>query len=477
MASRADAAGTTSYSYDAAGRLSTLTDPITATTATYSYNSLSLPTQISYGTGKNVRSYGYDALHRVTSDTLKTSAGATVASIAYGYDANDNLTSKATTGVAGASTNTYTYDASDRLTSWNNGSTTVAYAYDAAGNLTQAGSTKYTYNPKNQLINDGTYSYSYSKRGTLNQQKKGTTVVSTAAFDAFNQAVTQGTRTYAYDALGRVLSASGDAAGTATLTYSGASNTLASDGFATYGHDPGDGLFSVGSASGNVLAWADQHDDVVGQFTAAGATLSGSTTYDPFGAVTATSGMVGNLGYQSGWTDPTTKRVNMGSRWYDPSLDRFISRDRANTSPIPNSVTANRYAYVDDNPLNDVDPLGTFGFGSMWKSVTSAASSTWHATTSAVSTAYNYTSSYAYSAASYVYSTAVKVTKTVVSTATRVVRKATRTVRDAYHTVRRTVTHYYRAAKAVTKRVVTGRCTLIQGSRGANRATRSAVRL
>jgi large repetitive protein len=26
--------------------------------------------------------------------------------------------------------------------------------------------------------------------------------------------------------------------------------------------------------------------------------------------------MAGNLGYQSGWTDPQTARVNMAERWY-----------------------------------------------------------------------------------------------------------------------------------------------------------------
>ena len=77
----ADAAGTTGYTYDNAGRLATLADPATGTTATYSYNSDSQVTGISYGSGKDTRSFGYDGQRRLTSDTLKTSAGATVASV------------------------------------------------------------------------------------------------------------------------------------------------------------------------------------------------------------------------------------------------------------------------------------------------------------------------------------------------------------------------------------------------------------
>ena len=78
-----------------------------------------------------MRTYGYDGLHRLTSDALTTAGGAAVASIGYGYDPNGNLTSKTTTGFAGSAANTYTYDEANRLTSWNNGTTTTGYGYDA----------------------------------------------------------------------------------------------------------------------------------------------------------------------------------------------------------------------------------------------------------------------------------------------------------------------------------------------------------
>jgi large repetitive protein len=133
-----DAAGTTGYSYDSAGRLATMTDPTTGATLTYSYN-MDEVSRISYGLGGDTRAFGYNNLNELTSDTLATASDATVASIGYGYDPNGNLTSKTTTGFAGATTNTYTYDEANRLTSWNNGATTTNYAYDKAGNLTQEG--------------------------------------------------------------------------------------------------------------------------------------------------------------------------------------------------------------------------------------------------------------------------------------------------------------------------------------------------
>jgi YD repeat-containing protein len=148
QASAVTAAGTASYSYDSAGRLRTMADPASGATLTYSYNPMSQVSQVSYGgAGTDTRVLGYDSLHRLTSDTL-TSGSTTVASVSYGYNAGGYLTSKTTTGFAGAGTNTYGYDQAGRLTSWNNGTTTTGYAYDGAGNRVQAGSTTYTYDAR-----------------------------------------------------------------------------------------------------------------------------------------------------------------------------------------------------------------------------------------------------------------------------------------------------------------------------------------
>ena len=348
MTSRTDAAGTSSYGYDTAGRLSTVTDAATAAHLTYGYNNDSQPTSIGYGTGSATRTFSYDNLHRLTGDTLKTPGGATEASIAYGYDLNGNETSKTTTGFTDSAANTYTYDQASRLTSWNNGTTAVAYGYDASGNRTQVGANTFTYDARNELTSDGTNTYTYTARGTL--AATGTTATTS---DAFNRVITQGTQTYTYDGLDRVLTA-----GTQTFTYTGTGNTLASDGTATYSRGPGDGLIGIKQGGTATLALTDQHTDLVAQFTPAGTTLTGSATYDPLGNPTAATGMLGHLGYQSGWTDTTTGKVNMASRWYNPATGQFNSRDTIALNPAPTSISANRYAYADDNPLTGTDPTG-----------------------------------------------------------------------------------------------------------------------
>ena len=166
MTARTDAAGTAAYGYDGTGRLSSVNDAATGTRLSLHYNKLSQVSSIDYGSGGDVRSFGYDALHRLTSDRLATKDDTTVASIAYGYDDNGNVTAKTTTGFAGSATNTYAYDQADRLTSWDNGTTTVAYGYDESGNRIRVGSDVYTYDARDQLTSDGHNSYSYTARGT-----------------------------------------------------------------------------------------------------------------------------------------------------------------------------------------------------------------------------------------------------------------------------------------------------------------------
>ncbi|GID94378.1 hypothetical protein Adi01nite_37900 [Amorphoplanes digitatis] len=354
LATRVDGAGTTSYGYDEAGRLKTLANATAGISQSYGYDETSQVTSISYG-GGNKRSLGYNDLHQLETDEVKTSAEASIGKIAYEWDRNDNLTKKTTTGFNGASTNTYSYDFAGRMIGWDNGVTPVVYAYDKAGNRVQAGAKTFTYNERNQLVSDsaGT-TYQYTARGTLaattvNGQQTNTVT------DAFNQVVSQGakngsTASYTYDGLGRMIQPS--------LKYTGLSNDIAADGTSVYVRDVADGLVGVASGSTYRYAWTDIHDDVVGEFAGNGTALTGSVSYDPWGKILAGGGMVGKLGYQSEWTDQGTGKVNMWSRWYDPETGAFDTRDTATNSPTPTSGAANRYAYAEGDPLGNTDTTG-----------------------------------------------------------------------------------------------------------------------
>ncbi|MFG3229842.1 LamG-like jellyroll fold domain-containing protein [Kitasatospora sp. NPDC048194] len=485
LTSRTDAAGTTGYGYDTAGRLQSVNDPATGTQLTYGYNKLNQVSSITYGSLGNVRTYGYDALHRLTSDTLAKGT-TTLASIAYGYDNNGNLTSKNTTGVTGASNNTYGYDWANRLTSWNNGTTNTAYAYDASGNRIQAGSNVFTYDARDQLTSDGVHTYTYSARGTMTHDitAAGST---TLASDAYGQQVVAGTQSYTHDAAGRNITDTTSGATTRTFSYSGAGNIVASDGDYTYTYDTGNGLIGLNTAGATStatgqLAVLDQHNDVVGTFAPTGTALATSATYDPLGAVTANSGLPGHLGFQSGWTESSTNLVGTASRWYNPRTGVFLNKDTVSTNPVPNSAAANPFAYVADNPLSAGDPSGHCPWYlpdsacKIANKVVSAVDSGAHWVADKVESGASYVADKldegAHWVANKVESAATYVGQAVVSTARsayhhvkdayhrtyhyvqRVHHWAVRTVRRVYHATVRVVKHAYHAAKAAAKRVV-----------------------
>uniref|UniRef100_UPI0004859709 polymorphic toxin-type HINT domain-containing protein n=1 Tax=Hamadaea tsunoensis TaxID=53368 RepID=UPI0004859709 len=440
LASRQDAAGTSTYAYDNADRLVTVNDGSTGQSVTYGYDSLSRLTKATYG-ASGYRAYTYDAASRLASDTLKTSANATVASVSYGYDLNGRETSKTTTGFAGSATNTYTYDWASRLLSWNNGTTTTTYAYDASGNRTQMGGRTLIYDERDELTGDGQKTYTYTPRGTMaSAVASGST--ETYASDAYGQQTRIATQNYTYDGLGRVLTS-----GSTTLAYSGAENDVASDGAATYSRDPDGDVVGV-KAGTAVFAWTDQHTDVVGQFTAAGTALTGSTAYDPFGNVLATAAKLGNLGFQSEWTDPATARVNMLSRWYDPAIGAFDNRDTADNDPVPDSIDANRYQYGDGDPLLTVDPTGHWGWNPI-KAIKKAVKKVSHAVSHYASSSFNYAAMYAHSAwhaTTHVVHKAVKAVKKVVHKVKKAVHRIARAVKHAVHRAVHYVRHVVKKA-------------------------------
>jgi RHS repeat-associated protein len=363
MSSRTDASGTSSYTYDKAGRLAAQADAASGTTATYSYNTMDQVSSISYGSGNDTQSFGYDSLHRLTSDAVTTAAGAAVASVSYGYNANDWVTSMNTSGLAvsgggtGTASNGYGYDQAGRLSSWTSGTTTKTYGYDGNGNLTSNNGTAYTYDARNQLTSDGTHTYAYSANGDVMSVTSASGTVNSTS-DAYQQQVTAGTSSYGYDGLDRLLSVAGSA--TESLSYSGMSGLLAADSSATYSRDPSGMLTGVSTAgAGKTIALSNQHMDLVGLVAAAGASVAGSAVFDPWGKPLGTSGTQVQAGFQGGWTDPATGQVLMGARFYNPATSGFLNQDQVNTSAAADPAAGgDLHAYVNDNPVTGTDPAG-----------------------------------------------------------------------------------------------------------------------
>ena len=79
-------------------------------------------------------------------------------------------------------------------------------------------------------------------------------------------------------------------------------------------------------------------------------------TYDEFGVVLSDSNPgFQPFGFAGGLYDPDTGLVRFGARDYDAEVGRWTTKD-----PIGfNAGTSNLYAYVDSDPLNNVDADGT----------------------------------------------------------------------------------------------------------------------
>ncbi|WP_344584685.1 LamG-like jellyroll fold domain-containing protein [Nonomuraea roseoviolacea] len=382
---RVDTAGTATFTWDNAGRLWTATDPVTTRKITYDYdqaNRVKTMTAKVGTTSADTQVFTYDDMDRLKTHTLKSSTGAQLAQITYGWDKDDNLTTKTTAGLAGAGTNTYSYDHAGRLTSWTApGGAKTSYEWDPAGNRTKVGDKTYTYDERNRLTSGDGSTYTYTPRGTLaTETKKGATTQLT--FDAFDRLIADGDSLYSYDSLDRITTRT---RGTIkqTFAYTGLTNGLAaiSDtsgaAQANYGRDPLGRLLGQQEGTNPALsALTDLHGDLVGTYT--NTALATTTAYDPFGAITAQSSVKTNLGYQGAYTDPDTGKVNMHARWYQPSVGSFTSRDNA-TLTINPSVKANRYTYANASPLTGADPTGhatviTSGVGTTWDTPSYAGS-------------------------------------------------------------------------------------------------------
>ena len=136
-------AGVTTFSYDAAFRLTTIAVKYGTSNGpqvVLGYDAANRETSISRtigGSGTAVNtSFSYDNANRLTTITDQTGGGTHLATYVYGYD-NAN---RVTTEVNAEGTVTYTYDSGGELLTAR-GSRTENYSYDSGGNRTMTGYT------------------------------------------------------------------------------------------------------------------------------------------------------------------------------------------------------------------------------------------------------------------------------------------------------------------------------------------------
>ncbi|WET79006.1 RHS repeat-associated core domain-containing protein [Amycolatopsis sp. QT-25] len=358
-----DPSGRTLYGYDAADRLTSLTDQAGKVT-TYGYDTAGNRTSASLP-GGSTQTIEVDASGRQKAIALKNSAGATLFSSTYRYtraDGTDTGQIQSRTDSTGTAANTY--DGFGRLTK----AGTRGYAYDLAGNLTSGDGRTYTVNTANQMTKVDTTTATYDGAGNLSTTTPG----GHAHYSPTNQltSITSGTDTLftaSYDTLDQtqpnaITETTDTAEGTTTTSHAftrtalGVSRTVVNGATTTYTHDTDGKLTAVTDTAGqHHNAITDDQGSVLALVNDTGQ-VTARYDYTPYGTTTATylsgSGAEANRVRWIGTYRLTSGISLTGSRHYNPVYSRF-------TQPDPTGQEDNIYAYAQGDPVNASDPSGT----------------------------------------------------------------------------------------------------------------------
>ena len=340
LASQNDPNGsTTTFGYDALGRAKTKETKTGATSrAAYTWarnragQVLSENTNITGDPTNNTRSFGYDALARLTSFT----DGATTTS--YGWAETLNRTSVQVGAGAPIAT---TYDNANRPL--NQAGVSNAFTSDADGRLTA----------RPDAAGAGYQRFEWDSLGRLTKVKAptGGSVIAT----------------YTYDPLDRLRMVDYGSNNRTRFRYQGLTtaavqtiNDQTSAVIRNIGTSWGGELLEdwTGTNSNWRLYGTNGHHDVTWTASSTG-TVSGTVRYDPWGTGISTTGSVPDFRFQSSWADDTTKLSWVITRWYASAQGRFMSEDTLLGEPRqPDS--RHLYAYGEGEPVGRADPTGRY---------------------------------------------------------------------------------------------------------------------
>jgi len=355
------------YIYDPAGRLSQVEDWLARTTR-YSYDVGGNLTGTAYPNGASI-AFSHDAANRLTGVQNSAAGRWPILNFAYTLDAVGNRTALSADGIV----TQFGYDALNELTSAQLGFLKSTWTYDAVGNRTQQtepflGTTSYTYDAGDRLLQAGFENFTYDANGNEISVVRPFSPKLLYKYDAANRlvAATGGlvNSAYAYDGDGnRVLQSTprgtylyaNDVATVLPLVL----NEQGPDGNIDYAY--GLDLIEEDSAGFNYFYHYDGLGSVVALTNSVGKPQA-AYAYDPWGnpllTLTDSVGTKNKFRFTGEALDPSTGLYFLRSRYYAPEIGRFISED-----PLS---AMNRYWYAVNNPLLFSDPTGALSWEGVW---------------------------------------------------------------------------------------------------------------
>ena len=372
----------TSYAYDEDERLSAVSWGTNV--VSYAYDPAAHLEQTTLPAGNAWReNRSYDRAGRLTGiSTSRGPEGADVVDLLSSLDLALDPVGNPLTRIRGGTldgTETYTYDAIDRLKSVcfqagtcpGGSDPFIRWAYDGVGNrlseVRPSGTTSYSYNAADELEQAGSTSYTYDENG--NELSAGSR---TFAYDLANRlkstTLAGTTTTYSYDGEGKRLQASTGAAANQKTnflwdpSFPFAQLVSESDGegaaLRRYRH----GLRPLHVTAGSNVSYFhyDSLGSVVDVTAASNGALRWSYGFEPYGMQRqeqeyGTGQPLNALKFTGEYLD-TTGLYHLRARQYDPAAGRFLVLDPVMSPLLSPRVSA--YLYVSQQPTVFVDTTG-----------------------------------------------------------------------------------------------------------------------
>jgi RHS repeat-associated protein len=204
----------------------------------------------------------------------------------------------------------------------------------------------YNYDADGNCLSDGTRSYQWDALNRLTQ-------------------ITQGSNTYAfaYDGQSRRISETDNGTLAKQWVWVGSQMAEEQDG----SNNVTKRFYSQGEQqSGTAYYYTRDHLESVREMTDSSGNIVSRLSYDPYGRAMVISGTnLPSFQYTGDYTHQPSGLNLTKYRAYDPNTERWLSRDPLKDAEM--SEGPNLYVYVTDEPISLVDPSG---LGAMWSTIT-----------------------------------------------------------------------------------------------------------